>query len=258
VLLAISVGNSETSLGVFNGEELAWHWRLATRTERTPDELAVVFGGFLEHQGLSFTRQITGVALASVVPDQTQALREMVRRYFHYHPVVLEPGVRTGMPVLYDNPKEVGADRVANAVAAHAKYGGPAIVVDFGTATNFDVVSAEGEFVGGIITAGIKIAASALARATARLPDVEIVAPRAVIAKNTVESVQAGLILGTASMVDGLVERIMKELGPAAVIATGGLAELVIAECSSIEHHEPWLTLEGLRLVYERNAHPDA
>jgi type III pantothenate kinase len=258
VLLAIDIGNTETVLGVFQGDRLEWHWRLHTSIERTADELALVFGGFLAQRDLSFSRQVTGVAVSSVVPDQTQALREMVRRYFHFQPVVVEPGVRTGIRILYDNPKEVGADRIANAVGAYEKYGGPAIVVDFGTATTFDVISAEGEYMGGVIAPGVKISAEALFAAAARLPRVEIVPPRSVIGRNTVESVQAGLVLGTAAMVDGMVERIAKELGECAVIATGGLAEPVIGECVSVDHHEPWLTLEGLRHIYERNAATDA
>jgi type III pantothenate kinase len=257
MLLAVNVGNTQTVVGVFQGDDLVHHWRMATQSERTADELALVFGGFLEQQGLSFSRQITGVSLSSVVPVQTQALREMVRRYFHFQPVVVEPGTRTGIAINYENPKDLGADRIANAVAAYAKFGGPAIVVDFGTATNFDVISAEGEFLGGVITAGITVSAEALFTATARLPQVEIVPPRSVIARNTVESVQAGLVLGTASMVDGVVERIEKELGECVVIATGGMAPLVLEECASIQHHDPWLTLEGLRLIYERNAGRD-
>jgi len=257
VLLAINVGNTETLIGVFRGRELTSRWRLATRHERTADELALLFGGFLEQEGLSFSRQITGVALGSVVPPQTESLREMVRRYFHFQPVVVEPGTRTGIPILYDNPREVGADRIANAVAAHDRFGGPAIVVDFGTATNFDVVSAQGEFLGGVIAPGVRTSADALYRAAAKLPKVELVAPRAVVARNTVESVQSGVIFGTASMVDGIVERISEEVGESTVIATGGLSELFLKECRTIQHHEPWLTLEGLRVIYERNAAVD-
>lgn len=255
MLLAIDVGNTETVLGVFDGERLAWHWRVATRPERTADELALLFGGFLEQQGLSFSKQITGVAIASVVPDQTQALREMIRNYFHFPPFIVEPGVRTGIPVVTDNPKEVGADRVVNALAAYTKYGGPCIVVDFGTATTYDAISENGEYLGGAIAPGIQVSSAALFSATARLARVEIRAPRSVIGKNTVESLQSGLLYGTAAEVDGMVERMQKELGgAAAVVATGGLAETVVPECHSIQHHDPWLTLEGLRLVFERNA----
>jgi len=258
VLLAIDVGNTETVLGVFDGDRLAWHWRVATRPDRTADELALLFGGFLEQQGLSFSRQITGVAIASVVPDQTQALREMVRNYFHFPPVVVEPGIKTGISVVTDNPKEVGADRIVNALAAFTRYGGPCIVVDFGTATTYDAVSEGGEYLGGAIAPGIQVSATALFSATARLTRVEVRAPRSVVGRNTVESLQSGLVFGTAAEVDGMVERMRKELGgDAVVVATGGLAWAVISECHTIDHHEPWLTLEGLRLVFEKNTARD-
>jgi type III pantothenate kinase len=254
MLLAIDVGNTETVVGVFRDEELAWRWRMATVPDRTADELALLFGGFLQQQELSFDRNVTGVVLSSVVPSATQALREMVRRYFRFQPVVVEPGVKTGVPVLTDNPKEVGADRIVNALAAFTAYGGPCVVVDFGTATTFDCVSDGGEYVGGVIAPGLQVAARALFEHTARLPLVELVAPPAAIGKNTVESVQSGLIYGYAALIDGMVERISKELGHPTVVATGGLASVVIGECRTIDHHEPWLTLEGLRLVFEKNA----
>lgn len=258
MLLAVDVGNTHTVLGLFQGEELAWHWRISTRVERTPDELALLLGGFLEQQGLSFSRQITAVALASVVPDQTQAIREMVHRYFHFEPLVVEPGVRTGISVVVDNPKEVGADRVVNALAAWTIYGGPCIVVDFGTATTYDAVSDRGEYMGGAIAPGIQVSAAGLFTGTARLPRVELSEPRSVIGRGTVESLQSGLLFGTAAEVDGMVERIQKELGGrATVIATGGLAELILPLCQSVEHHEPWLTLKGLRMVFERNTGRD-
>lgn len=258
MLLAIDVGNTETVVGVFEGEQLASHWRIATRPERTADELALLFGGFLEQQGLSFSKQITGVAIASVVPDQTQALREMVANYFHFPPVVVEPGIKTGISVTTDNPKEVGADRIVNALAAFARYGGPCIVVDFGTATTYDAVSENGEYLGGAIAPGIQVSATGLFSATARLTRVELKAPRSVVGKNTVESLQSGLVFGTAAEVDGMVERMQKELGGgAAVVATGGLAGPVLPECHSVQHHDPWLTLEGLRLIFDRNTARD-
>lgn len=253
MLLAVDVGNTETVLGVFQGEDLVQHWRMGTVPERTGDELALLFGGFLEHAGLHFSKQITGVVVSSVVPTATDALRDMVTRYFHFDPVVLEPGIRTGIAILIDNPKEVGADRIANALAAYSRYGGPCIVVDFGTATNFDVVSAKGEYLGGVIAPGLQVAASSLYRAAARLTRVELRPPRSVIGKSTVEAVQSGLIFGAASEVDGIVERIERELGEAKVVATGGLAPVVIPHCSRAIEHDPWLTLEGLRLVFERN-----
>jgi type III pantothenate kinase len=256
MLLAIDVGNTETVLGVFREEDLAWRWRMATVPSRTADELALLFGGFLEQQGLSFDRNVTAVIVSSVVPTATQALRDMVRRYFRFPPLVVEPGVKTGVAVLIDNPREVGADRIVNSLAAFTKFGGPAVVVDFGTATTFDCVSENGEYVGGAIAPGLQTAARALFEQTARLQLVELVPPRSVIGKGTVEAVQSGLVLGYASMVDGMIERIAKELGQPTVIATGGLAPAVIGECRTIDHHEPWLTLEGLRLVFDKNAEP--
>jgi type III pantothenate kinase len=257
MLLAIDVGNTETVLGVFRDEELAWRWRLATVPDRTADELALLFGGFLEQQELSFDRNVTAVIVSSVVPSATQALREMVGRYFGFPPLVVEPGIKTGVAILIDNPKEVGADRIVNSLAAYTKFGGPAVVVDFGTATTFDCVSENGEYVGGAIAPGLQVAGQALFEHAARLPLVELVPPRSVIGKGTVEACQSGLVLGYASMVDGMVERIAKDLGQPTVIATGGLAPVVLDECRSIDHHEPWLTLEGLRLVFDRNVeHP--
>jgi type III pantothenate kinase len=258
MLLAVNVGNTETKLGVFRDRELSFSRRIGTHPERTADELALLFGGFLSQEGLSFTQQITGVAIASVVPDQTQSLREMVREYFHFPAVVVEPGVKTGISLLIDNPKEVGADRIVNALAAHARFGGPCIVVDVGTATTYDAVTERGEFVGGAIAPGLQVAAEGLFAATARFTRVEIVSPRSVIGRNTTEALQSGLLFGTAAEIDGMVERMQKELGgDATVVATGGLAGAVVPACVSIDHHEPWLTLEGLRLIFERNTAGD-
>ena len=254
MLLAADVGNTEIVLGVFRGSDLEHTWRLSTHPERTSDELALALSGFLEQRGMSFESQVTGLVIASVVPDVTATIREMVARYFPFAPVIVGPGVKTGVPILTDNPREVGADRVVNALAAFTLASGPAIVVDFGTSTNFDVVSAKGEFVGGVIGPGIQMAAASLFSRTARLTRVEIAAPPAVVGKNTVEAIQSALVFGTASMVDGMVDRIRKELPDATTIATGGLAPVVIPHCLTIDRHEPWLTLEGLRLVFEKNA----
>jgi type III pantothenate kinase len=253
MLLAVDVGNTETVVGVFHDEELRSRWRIHTSPERTADELALLFGGFMAQAGLSFDKNVTGVVLSSVVPRATEALRDMVSRYFRFDPVVVEPGIKTGVPVLTDNPREVGADRIVNALAAFTKYGGPAIVVDFGTATTFDVVSEKGELLGAAIAPGLSVSARALFEQTARLPLVELVAPASPIGKNTVESVQSGLVFGYAAMVDGMVERISKDLGDPVVVATGGLAPAVIAECTTVDHHDPWLTLDGLRLIFEKN-----
>lgn len=253
MLLAVDVGNTETVVGVFGDGELESRWRIHTSADRTADELALLFGGFMAQAGLSFDKNVTGVVLSSVVPRATEALRDMVSRYFRFDPVVVEPGVKTGVPVLTDNPREVGADRIVNALAAYTKYGGPDIVVDFGTATTFDVVSEKGELLGAAIAPGLQLGARALFEHAARLPIVELVAPKEPYGKNTVESMQAGLVYGYASMVDGMVERISKDLGRPTVIATGGLAANVIGECVTVDHHEPWLTLDGLRLVFEKN-----
>ena len=260
MLLAVDVGNTETLIGLFTDRdrELAWHWRISTVPTRTADELALQFGGFLEQQGLSFSRQITGVVISSVVPTSTAALRTMVADYFHFQPVVVEPGTRTGIPILTDNPREVGADRIVNALAAFTKFGGPTIVVDFGTATTYDAVSEKGEYLGGVIAPGMQVSAEALVGHTARLPLIELSEPRSIIGKNTVEALQSGLLFGTAAEVDGVVERMQKELGGhATVVATGGLAPAILPLANSIDHHEPWLTLDGLNLIFEKNVGQD-
>jgi type III pantothenate kinase len=255
VLLAVNVGNTNTVLGVFRGAELEHQWRTSTETERTADELAVLFGGLLEQAGLSFSNQITGVVISSVVPTSTGALRDMVQRYFNFPPVIVEPGTKTGLSILTDNPRELGADRVVNALAAYGRYGGPCIVIDFGTATTYDAVSEKGEFLGGAIAPGLQTKNASLSRETARLPQVELQAPRTAIGKNTVDAIQSALIFGTAAEADGMIERIRKEFGgDATVVATGGLAPLVVPHCQFIDEYDPWLTLEGLRLVFERNA----
>ncbi|MEX0755405.1 MAG: type III pantothenate kinase [Actinomycetota bacterium] len=260
MLLAVDVGNTELSLGVFRAEELAFTWRLSTRADRTADELAVLFGGMLAQRDLAFDSQITAVVMASVVPTVTQAIREMTRRYFGFGPIVVGPGTKTGIPIKTDNPREVGADRVVNALAAVERYGAPCIVVDFGTATTYDAISVKGEYVGGAIAPGIQASGASLFHATARLTQVELVAPKSAIGKNTVESLQSGLLYGTAAEVDGMVARVRDELDrDATTIATGGFADLVVPHCASIDEHDPWLTLEGLRLIFDRNVvEPDA
>jgi type III pantothenate kinase len=254
VLLAADVGNTEIVLGVFRDATLEQTWRLSTQPERTSDELALALSGFLAQHGLSFGTEVTGLVVASVVPDVTAAFREMAARYFPFPPVMVGPGTKTGVPILTDNPREVGADRVVNTLAAFSRFGGPAIVVDFGTATNFDVVSERGEFLGGVIAPGMQASAASLFSRTARLTRVELAAPPSVVGTSTVEAIQSGLVFGTAGAVDAIVERIKGEIGSATVVATGGLAPVVIPHCRTIDHHEPYLTLEGLRLVFEKNA----
>jgi type III pantothenate kinase len=257
MLLAVDVGNTEIVLGVFRGMELADTWRLSTMPERTSDELALLFAGSLERAGISFDRDLTGAVLASVVPAVSSSFREMAERSFAFAPIIVGPGTKTGVPVLTDNPREVGADRVVNTLAAFTRFGGPSIVVDFGTSTNFDVVSDKGEFLGGVIAPGLQISAQSLFAKAARLTRVELVAPRSAVGKSTVEAIQSGLIFGTAGEVDAIVERIRAELGGVAtVVATGGLAPVIVPHSRTIEHHEPWLTLEGLRLVFDRNVVP--
>ncbi|TNY35291.1 type III pantothenate kinase [Thermomonospora catenispora] len=258
MLLTIDVGNTHTVLGLFEGEEVIEHWRINTDARRTADEIAVVLQGLISQSPLLADTDISGIAVCSTVPSVLHEMREMCRRYYGDVPaVIVEPGVKTGVPVRMDNPKEVGADRVVNALAAIHLYGGPAIVVDFGTATTFDAVSTKNEYVGGAIAPGIEISIDALSARGAQLHKIELSRPRHVIGKNTVEALQSGIIHGFAGQVDGLVERMAEELtddpDELTVVATGGLAPMVLDEARNIDVYEPWLTLIGLRLIYERN-----
>ncbi len=249
MLLAIDVGNTQTVFGLFDGEELAQHWRIATEAHRTGDELGVFLRGFLADARLD------GIVLASTVPRLVQAYGELAER-MGVELLATGPGVRTGIAVRYDDPREVGPDRIANAIAAKERYGAPCVVVDFGTSTNFDVVSGAGEYVGGVLAPGIEISMDALFARAARLFKVDYVEPPTVIAKNTANALQSGLVYGFAGQVDAIVERIRAELGApeAPVVATGGLAELIAPHTRTVGRVDPWLTLEGLRLVWERNA----
>ncbi|MFD8012371.1 type III pantothenate kinase [Streptomyces sp. NPDC058955] len=264
MLLTINVGNTHTVLGLFDGEEIVEHWRISTDPSRTADEMAVLLQGLMGTHpllGAELSDGIEGIAISATVPSVLHELREVTRRYYGDVPAVLVgPGVKTGVPILTDNPKEVGSDRVVNAVAAAELYGGPAIVVDFGTATTYEAVTARGEYAGGAIAPGIEISVEALGVKGAMLRKVELVRPRSVIGKNTVEAMQSGIVFGYVGQVDGVVARMRRELvGPdgdpsdVTVIATGGLAPVVLPDSQEIDEHEPWLTLIGLRLVYERN-----
>lgn len=253
MLLAVDVGNTQTHLGIFSRDALTAEYRTATDPRRTSDELALVFQQFLSLENLLLFEDVTGLAVASVVPAVTIELREMAGKYFSFPPVIVGPGIRTGMPILTDNPREVGADRVVNSFAAYTLFGGPLIVVDFGTATTFDAISKAGEYLGGAICPGVQVSAGALFSAAAQLPRVELSPPRSVIGKSTPESLRAGVVLGTAAMVDGLGQQMMTELPGARMVATGGLAPLIVPRCRTEIQLEPALTLIGLRLLYERN-----
>jgi type III pantothenate kinase len=250
MLLAVDVGNTQTVLGLYESDTLAEDWRVATDRTRTGDELAVLLGGLLDPDS------VDGICLSTTVPSILREWQGLAERWAHAPLLVVGPGVKTGIPIRYDDPREVGPDRIVNAVAARERYGAPAIVVDFGTSTNFDVVSPEGEYVGGVLAPGIEISMEALFARAARLVDVDFAAPPSVIGKTTVGGLQSGLVYGFAGQVDGIVGHIRAELeAPAApVIATGGLAELIAPHSATIERVDPFLTLDGLRLVWELNA----
>ena len=250
MLLAIDVGNTQTVLGLYDGETLRDHWRVATESHRSGDELGALLEALVPQLDA-----VDGVCLSSTVPALVRSYEDFVGRFTPAKLLVLGPGARTGMPVRYDDPREVGPDRIANAIAARERYGAPAIVVDFGTSTNFDVVSAEGDYVGGVLAPGIEISMDALFERAARLFRVEFTAPPAVIGKTTAASLQSGLVYGFVGQVDEIVRRIRGELGTdARAIATGGLAELIAPHSRTIERVDPWLTLEGLRIVWSLNS----
>ena len=252
-LLTVDIGNTNITLGLYQGEMLGPRWRLATDHERMPDEYGLQILGLLEHVGVT-PADLMGVCLASVVPPLTGRIVQACRLYLSQPPLVVDAGVKTGVTILYEDPTAVGADRIVDAVAVQCLYGGPACVVDFGTATTFDAINANGDYLGGAIAPGIGIAAEALVARTAKLPRVDLQRPPGVIGRNTVHAMQSGLLFGYVSLVEGMVARFREELGPAMkVIATGGLAELVAQETAILDIIAPWLTLDGLRLIWEMN-----
>ncbi len=254
MLLAVDVGNTNVTFGLFDGERLTADWRVTAHRERTADEMAVELRDLFALKGLDLGL-VTGVVISSVVPGLNPALIEASRRYLKCEPVMVGPGVKTGVKVRYETPRDVGADRIANALAAYTKYGGPIVVIDFGTAVTYDAISAEGDYLGGAIAPGVEISLSALVSHTAMLRRVEPVAPDSVIGRNTVASIQSGLVWGFVAQVEGMVARMVGELGgKARVIATGGQAALVAGLTHVIEETDPMLTLEGLRLIYLQNA----
>lgn len=254
MLLALDVGNTNTVLGVFDGQDLLHEWRIATDKGRTADEYGVFISSLLERKTIAPER-IKDLVVSCVVPSVLFPMEQMSEKYFHARPLVVGPGVKTGMPVLYDNPKEVGADRIVNAVAAYERCRGRCIVVDFGTATTFDCVSQKGEYVGGVITPGIGISLEALVSRTSKLPGVEVVRPERLIGKNTIQSIQSGIYYGYLGLVETMVARLKGELGSdARVMGTGGLGNLIARDAACIDEMDEKLTLTGLRIIFERNA----
>jgi len=253
MLYTIDIGNTNITIGVYDGDERTASWRIATNHERMPDEYGIQMLDFLVHAG--YTKEdLHGVALASVVPPLTSAISQACKRYLGMNPFVVDAGIKTGVRILYDDPRSVGADRIVDAAAVQKLYGGPACVVDFGTATTFDAISRDGDYMGGAISPGIGIAAKALFQRTAKLPRVDLKRPPAVIGRNTVHAMQSGLLYGYVGLVEGLVARFREELGPEMkVIGTGGLAVLIASETDNIDILAPWLTLDGLRILYDMN-----
>lgn len=253
MLLTIDIGNTNLTLGLYEGAKLGAHWRLATDNNRMPDEYGLQFLGLLQNANKTIN-DIHGIALASVVPPLTMRVIQACKEYLKCAPLVVDAGIKTGIKIRYEDPKAVGADRVCDAVAVMKCYGGPACVVDFGTATTFNAITKEGEYLGGAITAGVNLAAESLYTRAAKLPRIDLQLPPSVIGRNTIHAMQSGLLFGYVSMVEGMVARFKAELGPGTkVIATGGMAEVIARETHSIDIIAPWLTLDGLRIIWELN-----
>lgn len=253
MILVIDVGNTNIVLGVFDGDDLVTSWRIGTDRRRTADDLGVLVKNLFYFRGLEI-KGVEALVMSSVVPPLTPAVSEMCHRYFRKEPLVVGPGIKTGMPIRYENPREVGADRIVNAVSVASRYGVPAVIVDFGTATTFCAVSRSGEYLGGAIAPGIGVSTEALFQKAAKLPRIELAKPPQVIGKNTVASMQAGIYYGFVGQLEGIVEKIKREIGDdAVVVATGGLAELICSGTDCVDHIDPNITLWGLKIIYERN-----
>lgn len=253
MLLVFDVGNTNIVLGVYDGDKLLYHWRVSTDRQKTADEYGVLINSLFSQRGMAMA-DIDALIISSVVPPLMVPLTRMAQRYLHVDPLIVGPGIKTGICIRYENPREVGADRIVNAVAAYEKYGGPLIIVDFGTATTFCAIDAQGDYLGGAISPGIGISTEALFQRAAKLPRIELVKPRTVICRNTVASMQSGIIYGFVGQVDEIVRRMQEEMGGKAfVVATGGLAKLMAEESKTINVVEHFLTLEGLRIIYNRN-----
>ena len=252
-LLVIDIGNTNLTIGLYECDRLNWHWRLATDHRKMPDEYGLQLLGLIQHAGLHKSN-LKGIALSSVVPQLTGKVTQACTEYLGIQPIAVDAGVKTGIRVLYEDPKTVGADRICDAVAVKKFYGGPACIIDFGTATTFNAINSEGEYLGGAITAGVNLAAEALYTYAAKLPKIDIQRPPNIIGRNTIHAMQSGLLFGYVSMVEGMVARFKVELGPEMkVIATGGLSQLISDQTDVITRYSPWLTLDGLRLIWEMN-----
>lgn len=253
MLLVMDVGNTHIVLGLYQGEEMIGHWRIHTNRNLTEDEYGMMMKNLFQHVGVEL-EEISGVSICSVVPPLTRILKILVQKYFRIAPLIVGPGVKTGLNIKYESPREVGADRIANAVAAIKRYGAPVIVVDFGTATTFCFIDEKGHYIGGAITPGIYVSTEALYQRASQLTRVEVIDPGSVVGRNTVKAMQSGIFYGYVGVVDGIVTRMKRELSqPPTVVATGGLAEMICGETSTIDEVDPLLTLAGLKLIYERN-----